>query len=178
MRKLFKEESLLNAESFTRAVFDRHHLWMSCLFGMAKKHQRHLIDDVLQEFYAAVFLKWAIIPKEPHARVTSFLYIMLRSKFINALRRERRPLNVEDLLPAEHPSGLLYHLCFDALLEEQSRYLAGLLPETDFEILKLKMQGFLSKEIAKMLKVKTNYVDVRLHRIRKQLRSHFSSKEL
>ncbi len=175
MRRLFTEESLLNAESFARAVFDRHHHWTSCLLGMAKRHQRHLIEDVLQDFYCSVFLKWAKIPKEPHAKVMGFLYIMLRNAFINALRRERRPINLEDMLPAEHPSGLLYYLCFDVLAEEQSRYLAGLLPETDFEILKMKMQGFLSKEIAKILQVKTNYIEVRLHRMRKQLRPHFAA---
>jgi RNA polymerase sigma factor (sigma-70 family) len=175
MLKIFTEKGLQSPEFFIRDVVAQHALWVCYLSGRAKKHQRHLIDDVLQDFYCNVYLKWESIPKNNPACTLSFLRKMLYHEFIDRLRRERAWLvHLDDVLALKHPSGNLYHLCFEDFWEEQFSHLSRLLSELDFQILQLKMQGYPSKEIAELLQVKTNYVDVRLHRIRKQLQPLFT----
>ena len=89
MKGIFPEESFLSPDAFVQEVFARNEVWTWCLFGMVKKHQHYLIDDVLQDFYSAVFRKWAKIPKDVHAKMMACLYTMLRRAFFNYLRRER-----------------------------------------------------------------------------------------
>lgn len=174
MNGVFPEESLLSPEAFVHEVFTRNETWTWCLFGMFKKHQYYLIDDVLQDFYITVFRKWDLVPKSSHPQMMACLYIMLRHEFYNTLRKERQHTYLDDLPPAEQPLGTLYHLCYNALLDQHSGRLASMLPDEDYQILQLKIQGYKSKEIAERLNVKTSYIDVRLHRVRKKIHPHFS----
>lgn len=174
MNGVFPEEALLSPGAFVQEVFARNETWTWCLYSMARKHQVHLIEDALQEFYCAVFRKWQKIPKDSHAKMMASLNTMLRRIFIDTLRRERPTLYLDDLSPTEQPAGTLYHLCYRAYQEEVSERLFTLLSDRDYLIMQKRVEGYESREIAEILDVNPNYIDLRIHRMRKKLRNHFS----
>lgn len=174
MNGIFPEEAFLSPGAFVQEVFARHDLWSWCLFGEAKQHQLHLIDDALQDFYLTVFRKWDRFPRRPHAVLMASLQTTLRRTFVNILRKEPKFSPLDDLLPQQQPLGTMYHLTYQTYCDQESERLAELLPEQDGLILQKRIEGFDSKEIAEMLDVRPGYVDVRMHRLRKKLRTHFS----
>lgn len=174
MHATFPNSAFSSAEAFVQEVYKRHQHWTLFLYGQANKNQRHLIEDVLQEFYITVFRKWNQIPHENHYQMFACLYKMLRNEHINQLRRERSCDHLEDLSPPNQPTGSIYHLCYTDLLEDTFKKIEQMVSPQDFEILQMKTLGWLSEDIAEKLDVKRSFVDVRLHRTRKKLYPYFA----
>lgn len=160
------------------AVFRSHHsVLLLQAFTLANRYQlRHLTgEDVVQDVFRKFVVKFDTIYPEYQREGLPYLKRMLINHFIDLKRTEirrtlLRQLNVE---PTIVKSGDIDHLSIDLKLEELRSELIQLLPERDYEIMNLALEGYSYEEIAKKKHMTETNVGARLSRMKKKLRIHF-----
>ena len=153
------------------ALYHRHRDWIA---GLARRFTGNDADalDVLQETFAY------LLRKVPHlkltARMTTFLYPVVRNLSIAARRKRGRGVGEEealDLLPA--PEGELH----SAAAGELAAVLAGLASGQREVLLMRFVDDFSLDEIAEALRIPVGTVKSRLHNALKTLREDAGTRE-
>lgn len=163
-----------------RIIHDAHH--ESLLFSAVGLCRRFKMDvfsanDLMQEFYYSVMARHDVVAKGYAAGGVSYLYKMLKNEVIDQGRKEKGFDRKEKMLAVDipRPADIFSHcseIHSEGFLEDMSR----LLPDGDFQVMRLYIDGYSYEEIGESLDMNINTVGVRIHRAKKVLARHYDWK--
>lgn len=144
--------------------------------GLCRRYQIHVsqAEDLMQEFYLSVLKNHQAIIKGYLARGLKFLFRVIKNDLFDFNRKKKSRNRLEEI----YTMGVslefdLFYLAPDLFHAQFTDQLKRLLPQADYGVFKLYLQGYSYREINKLLKLNENTIGVKIFRSKKLLRTYF-----
>ena len=172
----YKNEEGRNA--FMWAVWERHHqslrLYASRVcarFGSSISDS----DDAMQEFYHKLLVNHEFIAVKYREHGLRYLMTIIRNEIFGIERKRKSMERISEVYTQPIPLSVdISHYSLEPHLEDVLKTAAKWLSEQDVNILKYYLEGYTHHEIGEKLQMNPRTIGVRIHRMKKTLKSHMT----
>lgn len=175
MNKQLKPQPLgLERDAVVQYLYDKYDtILYNYTAGLCKRYQVHVsqAEDLMQEFYLSVLKNHQAIWKGYLKRGRKFLYRVIKNDLFDLHRKKKSRSRLEEIYTIGAPLDFnLYYLAPELFQANFTDELKRLLPQIDYNVFKLYLQGYSYREIEDILQINQNTIGVKIHRSKKILR--------
>ena len=172
-----------NEDAFRELLENHRRMIYKIIYSFSLENGDYAVDkdDLYQEASLALYHAAKTFEEERNVLFSSYAYMVIRSRLLNALRiyyrtyeQEKYSIDVYErnngrtFCVSDNP--IAYHR--EQELKENYACFVDKLPETDRKILLLRGEDLSYKEIARQLKISEKQIDNRLRALRKKFRTY------
>ena len=171
MEKYLNISKIDTPQAFIKIIYDSHHTALLTYARRLCKSNILFGEDLLQFFYIRLHTSYAsLLLKYKEKGYTVFLKV-IRNIYID----EHRKYSAKHIaVPLENQRVKtmvsLYSYCPWLYHSTHNEELGKVLPQMDYLIWRMHLQGYKQKEISKLMGLKTTTVGVRIHRLKGRLK--------